>query len=68
LTDEETGKQKSQVELKFFFVVRLKITNSFYRHKGIHKFTWEVRGNKSAIDHVIINDRLKSNIEDIRVF
>jgi hypothetical protein len=31
-------------------------------------FTWEARGTKSVIDYVIINDRLKSNIEDTRVF
>jgi len=47
---------------------KLKITNSFYRHKDIHKFTWEARGTKSIIDCIIINDRLKSNIEDTRVF
>jgi len=46
---------------------KLKITNSFYRHKDIHKFTWESRGTKSVIDYTIINDRLKSNIEDTRV-
>jgi hypothetical protein len=47
---------------------KLKITNSFYRHKDIHRFTWEARGTKSIIDYIIINDRLKSNIEDARVF
>jgi len=47
---------------------KLKITNSFYRHKGIHKFTWEARGTKSIIDYIIINDRLKGSIEDTRVF
>ena len=45
-----------------------KIKNSFYRHKDIHKFTWEARGTRSIIDYIIINDRLKSNIEDTRVF
>jgi len=34
----------------------------------MHKFTWEARGTRSVIDYIIINDRLKSNIEDIRVF
>ena len=49
---------------------KLKITNSFYRHKDIHKFTWEARGTKSITDYIItlINDRLRSNIEDTRVF
>jgi len=46
---------------------KLKVTNSFYRHKDRHKFTWEARGTKSIIDYIIINDRLKSNIEDTRV-
>ena len=36
----------------------LKITHSFYRHKDIHKFTWEARGTKSVIDYIIIKDRL----------
>jgi len=47
---------------------KLKITNSFYRHKDIHKFTWEASWTRSIIDYVIINDRLKSNIKDTRVF
>ena len=47
---------------------KLKITNSFYRHKDIHKFTWKARGTKSVIGYMIISDRLKSNIEDTRVF
>ena len=47
---------------------KLKITNSFYRHKDLHKFTWEARGTKSVIDYIIINDRLKSNIEYTTVF
>ena len=42
--------------------------NSFYRHNDIHKFTWEARGTKSIIDYIIINDRLKSNTEDTKVF
>jgi len=47
---------------------KLKITNSFYRHEDMHKFTWEARGTKSVIDYIIINDKLKSNIKDTRVF
>ena len=47
---------------------KLKITNSFYRHKDTQKFTLEARGNKSIIDYIIINYRLKSNIENTKVF
>jgi hypothetical protein len=43
---------------------KLKITNSFYRHK----ITWEARGTRSIIDYIIINERLESNIEDTRAF
>ena len=47
---------------------KLKVTNSFYRHKDTHKFTWKARGTRSIIDYIIINDRIKSNIKDTRVF
>ena len=47
---------------------KFKLINSFYGHKDIHKFTSEARGTRSIIDYIIINDRLKSNIEDTRVF
>ena len=42
---------------------KLKITNSFYRHKDIHKFTLEARGTTSIIEKIIINDRLKRNCD-----
>jgi len=53
---------------RFFAFNKLKITNPFYRHKDIHKFTWEARGTRSIIDYIIINDRLRSKTEDTRVF
>jgi len=46
---------------------KLKVTNSLYRHKDIHKFTCEARGTRSITDYIIIIDRLKSNIEYTRV-
>jgi len=58
------------VSVLFFLCAfsKLKITNSFYRQKDVNKYMWEARGTKSIIDYIIINDRLKSNIEDTRVF
>jgi len=47
---------------------KLKITNSFYRHKNTHKFSCEARRTRSIIDDIIINDRLKNNTEDTRIF
>jgi hypothetical protein len=41
---------------------KLKITDLFYRHKDIHKFTWEARGTKSVIDYIIILYILFSNV------
>jgi len=33
----------------------LKIMNTFFKHKEIHKFTWEARGHKSFIDDFVTN-------------
>jgi len=65
----EQGTNHTGATLRYFCAFnKLKITNSFYRHKDKHKFTWKARGTKSVIDYIIINDRLKSNMEDTRVF
>jgi hypothetical protein len=45
---------------------KLKITNSFYRHKDIQKITWEATGTRLIIDYIVINERLKTNVEDTR--
>ena len=29
--------------------------NTFFKHKEIHKFTWEARGHKSFIDDFVTN-------------
>ena len=34
---------------------KLKIANSFYKHKDIHKFTWDARGTRSIIDYIMID-------------
>ena len=65
---EQVTKHNGAALRDFCAFNKLKITNSFYRHKDIHKFTWEARGTRSVIDHIIMNDRLKSTIEDTRVF
>jgi hypothetical protein len=46
----------------------LKISNTFFIHKNIHKYTWEAKGTKSTIDYIIINNKLNDNIKDTRVF
>jgi len=42
--------------------------NAFFKHKEIHKFTWEVRGHKSIIDYFITSMKTSKVIQDIRVY
>ena len=46
----------------------LRITNSYFKHKLIHKYTWEGRGKKSIIDYVIGNEKIWPYILDTRVY
>jgi hypothetical protein len=46
----------------------LKIINIFFKHKKIHKFTWEARGHKLIIDYFITNMKTSRVIQDIRVY
>ena len=42
--------------------------NTFFRHKEIHKFSWEARGYKSSIDYFIANMKTSKVIQDIKVY
>lgn len=46
----------------------LRVTNSFFRHKKIHKYTWSARGYSTIIDYVIVNKKMWPTIQDVRVF
>jgi len=46
----------------------LQIMNTIFKHKEIHKFTWEARGRKSIIDYFITNMKTSKVIQDIRVY
>lgn len=47
----------------------LKIANSFFKHKDIHKYTWEqhTRGLRSIIDYIVIKQNSAIKIFDVRV-
>ncbi|MBV2145728.1 MAG: hypothetical protein KTM48_03335, partial [Wolbachia endosymbiont of Pissodes strobi] len=47
----------------------MKITNGFYKHKWIHKYTWKqpTRQLKSIIDYLILKQRSYIKLQDIRV-
>jgi hypothetical protein len=46
----------------------LKIMNTLFKHKEIHKFTWEARWHKSFIDCFVTNLKTWKVIEDIGVY
>ena len=46
----------------------LRITNTFYLHKEIHKYTWAQRGQKSIIDYNIANEKIWPYIIDTRSY
>ena len=47
----------------------LKVTNSWFKHKNIHRYTWiqPTRGLKSIIDYVIVKQKTKLKVTDVRV-
>ncbi|XP_060528331.1 craniofacial development protein 2-like [Cylas formicarius] len=47
----------------------LKITNGFYKHKDIHKYTWiqETRNLRSIIDYIVVRITTTIKIQDVRV-
>ena len=47
----------------------LRITNGYFKHKMIHKYTWEqqTRKLKSITDYIIVKQKSKFQIHDVRV-
>jgi len=47
----------------------LKITNVYFKHKMIHKYTWEqnTRKMKSIMEYIIVKQKSKFQIHDVRV-
>lgn len=46
----------------------LKIVNTFFKQKEIHKYTWENRGSRSLIDYIIANQKLGKAATNARVY
>ncbi len=43
------------------------LSNTFFQHKMIHRYTW-VRGDaRSLIDYIAVNNRLRREVEDAKV-
>jgi exonuclease III len=65
---EATVNSNGTALVDFCVFNKLKITNTFFRHKRIHKYTWEERGTQSIIDYIIIGNRLKAYFRHTKVY
>ena len=73
---EVIGKQGEAVEngngkrlLQFCAENDLVVTNSWFQHKDIHKFTWECRGRnqRSIIDYFLVKQGMRKQLRDVKV-
>ncbi|CAK1604149.1 unnamed protein product, partial [Parnassius mnemosyne] len=46
----------------------LVVTNTFFHHKKIHTYTWERGDDRSMIDFIIVDQRMRSAVVDTRVY
>jgi exonuclease III len=55
--------------LQFCALNNLRVTNSFFKHKKVHRITWNSNDNKTTktIDYFLTNNRFKSSFVDVRV-
>ncbi|TWW57747.1 R2DM Retrovirus-related Pol polyprotein from type II retrotransposable element [Takifugu flavidus] len=55
--------------LDFCARLRLSITNTLFRHKGVHMCTWhqDALGRRSMIDFVVVSSDLRPHVLDTRV-
>ena len=64
---EATLNSNSRKLIDFCIFNNLKIMNTFFKYKEIHKFIWEASGHKLIIDYFITNMNTSKAIQDIRV-
>jgi Reverse transcriptase (RNA-dependent DNA polymerase)/Endonuclease-reverse transcriptase len=67
---ENTRNRNGVRLINFCILNQLIVTNTFYQHKDIHKYTREVksRGERSIIDYVIVNRENRREVIDVRVY
>ena len=53
---------------EFASISELKITNTFSRHKEIHKMMWSARGCRCIIDYILTNKKLSPLVNYTNVF
>jgi exonuclease III len=65
---EPTVNNNGKKLMDFCTFNNMRIMNSFFKHKDIHKFTWQTRGSKSVIDYSIANEKAAKLFKDVRVY
>lgn len=64
---EETVNKNGMKLQEFAVFNNLKVTNTFFRKKLIHKFTWANGNCRSLIDYIIANQRISKQVMDTNV-
>ena len=68
INGEATQNSNGRTSIDFCTFDNLKIMNTFFKHKEIHKFTCEARGHKSIVACFRTNMKTSQVIQDIRVY
>ncbi len=43
------------------------LSNTFFQHKMIHRYIWARGNERSMIDHIAVDNRLRREVEDAKV-
>ncbi len=43
------------------------LANTFFQHKMIHRYTWARGNERSLIDYIDVDNRLRREVEDAKV-
>ncbi len=43
------------------------LSNTFFQHKMIHRYTWARGNERSLIDYIAVDNRLRREVEDTKV-
>ncbi len=59
------------LELGYIFTLGaergLFLSNTFFQHKMIHRYTWARGDKRSLIDYIAVDNRLRREVEDAKV-
>jgi endonuclease/exonuclease/phosphatase family metal-dependent hydrolase len=65
---ENTINQNGRKLIEFATENELRITNTLFKQKYIHKFTWNARNCRSITDYVLVHKKTATLVKDTRVY